>query len=56
MGYPVSTAKDIIENPQLQQERLAEKIEHSKLGSTITYPGPWAKFRNPLLGLNAELL
>lgn len=59
MGYPVSTAKDIMENPQLQARDVWQEIEHPELGEKITYPGPWVKmseitcgirFRAPLIG------
>jgi crotonobetainyl-CoA:carnitine CoA-transferase CaiB-like acyl-CoA transferase len=51
MGYPVSSAKDILENPQLQAREIWQKIEHSELGETITYPGSWAKFSETSLGI-----
>ena len=51
MGYPVSTAKDIIENPQLRAREVWQKIEHSELGTAITYPGPWAKFSESSVGI-----
>jgi crotonobetainyl-CoA:carnitine CoA-transferase CaiB-like acyl-CoA transferase len=59
MGYPVSTAKDIMENPQLQAREVWQEVEHPELGEKITYPGPWVKmseiacgirFRAPLIG------
>ena len=50
MGYPVSTAKDIIENPQLRAREVWQKVEHSGLGATITYPGPWAEMEHPEIG------
>jgi crotonobetainyl-CoA:carnitine CoA-transferase CaiB-like acyl-CoA transferase len=51
MGYPVSTAKDILENPQLKAREVWQKVEHPELGGTITYPGSWAKFSEASLGI-----
>ena len=51
MGYPVSSAKDILENPQLQAREVWQKVEHPELGTTITYPGSWAKFSEASLGI-----
>ncbi|MFB3884279.1 MAG: CaiB/BaiF CoA transferase family protein [Thermodesulfobacteriota bacterium] len=51
MGYPVSSAKDILENPQLQAREVWQKVEHPELGDTITYPGSWAKFSEASLGI-----
>jgi crotonobetainyl-CoA:carnitine CoA-transferase CaiB-like acyl-CoA transferase len=59
MGYPVSTAKDIMENPQLKAREVWQEVEHSELGTKMTYPGPWVKMsessceikcRAPLIG------
>ncbi len=59
MGYPVSTAKDIMENPQLASREVWKEVLHSELGTTITYPSSWVKlsksscglqFRAPLIG------
>jgi len=59
MGYPVSTAKDIMENPQLRAREVWQEVEHPELGTKITYPGPWVKMsessceiqrRAPLIG------
>ena len=63
LGYPVSTAKDILENPQLQARGVWKELEHPELGDTITYPGSFAKFselssgirhRAPLIGEHNE--
>jgi crotonobetainyl-CoA:carnitine CoA-transferase CaiB-like acyl-CoA transferase len=54
MGYPVSTAKDIIENPQLRAREVWQKVEHSELSATITYPGPWAKFSETSCGIRRQ--
>jgi len=51
MGYPVSSSKDIMENPQLKAREVWQKVEHPELGSTITYPGSWAKFSEASLGI-----
>jgi crotonobetainyl-CoA:carnitine CoA-transferase CaiB-like acyl-CoA transferase len=59
MGYPVSSAKDIMENPQLKSRGVWQQLEHPELGSSITYPGFWVKmtcsncgirYRAPLIG------
>jgi len=59
MGYPVSTAKDIVENPQLKAREVWQEVEHPELDTKITYPGPWVKMsessceiqcRAPLIG------
>lgn len=59
MGYPVSTAKDIMENPQLRSREIWQAVEHPELNATITYPGQWVKMsecsceirrRAPLIG------
>ena len=41
MGYPVSTAKDIVENPQLRSRDIWQELEHPELNASITYPGRW---------------
>ena len=43
MGYPVSTAKDILENPQLSAREVWQEVEHPELGTALTYPGSWFK-------------
>lgn len=43
MGYPVSTAKDILENAQLRSREVWQDVEHPELNTKITYPGPWVK-------------
>jgi benzylsuccinate CoA-transferase BbsE subunit len=59
MGYPVSTAKDIVENPQLRAREIWQVLEHPELNDSITYPGRWvamsesacdARRRAPLIG------
>jgi crotonobetainyl-CoA:carnitine CoA-transferase CaiB-like acyl-CoA transferase len=51
MGYPVSTAKDIIENPQLAAREVWQEIEHPELNDTLTYPGPWVKLSKSSIGI-----
>jgi benzylsuccinate CoA-transferase BbsE subunit len=63
--YPVSTTRDILENPQLMAREYWAEVEHPELGTTITYPGPFGKTseaspritrRAPLIGEhNAEI-
>ncbi len=43
MGYPVSTAKDILENPQLSAREVWQAVEHPELDTALTYPGSWFK-------------
>ncbi len=59
MLYPVSDAKDLIENQQLNERNFWVKIEHPELGEEIIYPGSWVisseadigiRFRAPLIG------
>ena len=51
MGYPVSTAKDIIENPQLKAREVWQDVAHPELSTTITYPGPWVKMSQSPCGI-----
>jgi crotonobetainyl-CoA:carnitine CoA-transferase CaiB-like acyl-CoA transferase len=51
MGYPVSTAKDIMENPQLQARKVWQEVEHSELGTRMTLPGPWARMSESPCGI-----
>lgn len=43
MLCPVSTAKDINENAQLKARNFWVEMEHPELGTSISYPGPFAK-------------
>ncbi len=63
MIYPVNTAKDIGENPQLKARDFWVEVEHPELGETLTYPGafvkasetPWRVWRRaPLIGEHNE--
>jgi crotonobetainyl-CoA:carnitine CoA-transferase CaiB-like acyl-CoA transferase len=56
---PVNTNEDIFNDPQLSVRNFWKELEHPELGTTITYPGPFAKFsqascgpwhRAPLIG------
>ncbi len=63
--YPVSTAEDIVNSPQLAARDFFKQVEHPELNTTITYPGPFANVigqplkiarRAPLIGEhNAEI-
>jgi crotonobetainyl-CoA:carnitine CoA-transferase CaiB-like acyl-CoA transferase len=48
--YPVSTAKDIVEDVQLKAREFWAEIEHPELGTSILYPGPFVKFSKTPLG------
>ena len=41
--FPVSTAKDIVESPQLAARHYFEQVEHPSIGASITYPGAFFK-------------
>ena len=51
MGYPVSTAKDIMEHPQLAAREVWQEVEHPELRISITYPGPWVKLSESSCGV-----
>ncbi len=42
MLYPVSTAADLLDSPQLAARGFWTDVEHPELGETIRYPGKWA--------------
>jgi benzylsuccinate CoA-transferase BbsE subunit len=59
MLYPILTPKDILEFEQLKIRDYWEEVEHPELGTSITYPGAFAKIteapcrirrRAPLIG------
>ncbi len=59
MLYPVYSAKEIVEDPQLEDRGFWQKLEHPELDDTITYPGAFMKLsgsacdprrRAPLIG------
>lgn len=43
MLYPVLTAEEILNDPQLSARDFWQKLEHPELGSLLTYPGPFVK-------------
>ena len=65
MIFPVNTVPENIESEQLKARNYFQQVDHSELGTSITYPGPpvalsetpWRiKGRAPLLGEhNAEV-
>jgi crotonobetainyl-CoA:carnitine CoA-transferase CaiB-like acyl-CoA transferase len=42
MLYPLSTTADLLESPQLEARHFWTEVQHSELGTGITYPGTWA--------------
>ncbi len=52
MIYPVYSAKEIAEDPQLKDREFWEKLEHPELGDTVTYPGAFVKFSETESGLS----
>ncbi len=64
--YPVFNAADVLASVQLAAREFWTEVEHPELGTTITYPGPFAKSsatpprvsrRAPLIGEhNREIL
>jgi crotonobetainyl-CoA:carnitine CoA-transferase CaiB-like acyl-CoA transferase len=59
LGYPVATAKEILEDEQLRARGLWREVEHEELGTKITYPAFFTVFssiacdswrRAPLIG------
>lgn len=63
LGYPVATAREIFDDPQLRARDFWVALEHPELGEVITYPGPFARFsetsctfrrRAPLIGEHNE--
>ncbi len=60
---PVNTNEDILKDLHLSVRKFWRELEHPELGTTITYPGPFAKFsqascgpwhRAPLIGEHNE--
>jgi crotonobetainyl-CoA:carnitine CoA-transferase CaiB-like acyl-CoA transferase len=41
--FPVATAKDIMQNTQLQARGYFRQVSHPDLATTITYPGPFVR-------------
>jgi len=63
LGYPVATAKELLEDEQLKARGLWREVKHEELGTTITYPVFSTKFssiacdfwrRAPLIGEHNE--
>jgi crotonobetainyl-CoA:carnitine CoA-transferase CaiB-like acyl-CoA transferase len=59
LGYPVASVEEIFADPQHQARNFWQEIYHPELGSSLTYPGPFARFtagacgvwrRAPLIG------
>jgi len=51
MLYPIYTAKEIVEDPHLEDREFWEKLYHSELDETITYPGAFLKLSETACGL-----
>lgn len=43
MLYPIYSAKEILEDPQLEARQYWVEVEHPELGATLTYPGAFIK-------------
>jgi crotonobetainyl-CoA:carnitine CoA-transferase CaiB-like acyl-CoA transferase len=41
---PVATVAEVVESPQFESRDYFQHVEHSELGTTFRYPGPFAKF------------
>jgi len=41
--YPISTIKDVFEDPQLEARDFWQEVEHPELDTTFLYPGPFVK-------------
>jgi crotonobetainyl-CoA:carnitine CoA-transferase CaiB-like acyl-CoA transferase len=63
LGYPVATAKEIMEDEQLKFRGMWQEVEHKELGAKITYPAFFTQFssiacgfwrRAPLIGEHSE--
>ncbi len=63
MLYPVSTAVDLLDSPQLEARGFWTDVEHPELDDTIRYPGKWGNNsetpptisrRAPLIGEHNE--
>ncbi|MFQ5851190.1 MAG: CaiB/BaiF CoA transferase family protein [Candidatus Binatia bacterium] len=59
LGYPVATAREIQQDPQLQARNFWESVDHPELGASLIYPGAFGRFseascaiwrRAPLIG------
>lgn len=63
LGYPVATVKEIFEDSQLGARDFWQSINHPELGTSLVYPGGFAKFssapckirrRAPVIGEHNE--
>ena len=63
LGYPVASVEEIFQDPQLEFRKFWQSIDHPELGTSILYPGGFAKFsegpckiwrRAPLIGEHNE--
>ena len=59
LGYPVATVEETFEDPQFEARDFWQSIDHPELGTSLLYPGGFAKFseapcriwrRAPLIG------
>ena len=41
--YPIFNTADVLKSSQLAAREFWEEVEHPELGTTITYPGAFAK-------------
>jgi crotonobetainyl-CoA:carnitine CoA-transferase CaiB-like acyl-CoA transferase len=41
---PVTTIEEVVESPQLESREYFQTVEHSELGKSFRYPGPFVKF------------
>jgi len=51
LGYPVASARDIRDDPQLAARGFWQSVDHPELDATVTYPGPFAKFSAARCGI-----
>jgi crotonobetainyl-CoA:carnitine CoA-transferase CaiB-like acyl-CoA transferase len=63
LGYPVATVAEIFEDPQLKARNFWQSMDHPELGTSLLYPGGFARFsetsceirrRAPLIGEHNE--
>jgi benzylsuccinate CoA-transferase BbsE subunit len=63
--FPVHTARDLLEHPQLLAREFFQALEHPELGETLCYPGApyrlsqtpwWLRRRAPLIGEHNEAI
>lgn len=51
LGYPVATAADILADEQLAGRDFWQDVEHPELGTSLRYPGGFAKFSAGFCGI-----